>query len=192
MWEESRSRASLAMDAYADGDEQAFGIVYDALASRLYAFIGRFVASEAVSEDVLQQVFLNMHRARASFTKGASVEPWAYAIARRAVIDWIRQSRGRERVKADAEREIGASVHSSTPEGKAWTLQFERICRDQLALVPEKLRDAFVLVRVEGLTVEEAAKVLGTTGMAVKLRAHRAALLLQQQLGQFEVRSGRP
>jgi RNA polymerase sigma-70 factor (ECF subfamily) len=52
-----------------------------------------------------------------------------------------------------------------------------------LARLPESQRTAFTLTRQNGLSIAEAAEVLGTTSMAVKLRCHRAAQALRAQLG---------
>src|SRR4051812_41474393 len=81
--EGSGSAADLAMERYAEGDDAAFALVYDALAERLLAFLRRRLGSMSRAEDLLQQTFLRMHRARGSFVSGSAVLPWAFAIARR-------------------------------------------------------------------------------------------------------------
>ena len=100
----ARSRADAAMERYADGDESAFATLYDEVAPRLLRFTSRQLRSAAAAEDVVQQAFLQMHVARGQFTRGAAVLPWAYAIARRLVIDLSRR-RGHEDPRAVAEDE---------------------------------------------------------------------------------------
>ena len=63
------------MDRYAQGDSAAFGIVYDLLAPRLFAFLIRQTRSRAAAEDLVQQTFLQIHCARASYIGGADVTP---------------------------------------------------------------------------------------------------------------------
>ena len=86
-WKEA---ASAAMDRYACGQDAAFSDLYDLLAPRLSAFIGRRTRDRALAEDLVQQTFLQMHTARSHFCSGADVTPWAFAIARRLLIDTIR------------------------------------------------------------------------------------------------------
>ena len=98
--DEIRNLAGEAMSRYAAGDDRAFDDVYTLLAPRLYrlciCLIGR---SEA--DDLLQEVFLKMHRARASFVPGGSVIAWSFAIARTTSIDRMRH-RGRRPEDATA------------------------------------------------------------------------------------------
>src|SRR5512133_1589424 len=84
---DERSRADEAMDRYADGDEGAFGILYDELAPRLHRYALRGTRSRSAADDLVQQVMLQLHAARGRFLRSAAVLPWAYAIARRLLID---------------------------------------------------------------------------------------------------------
>src|SRR5262249_20161831 len=87
--------ANSAMDRYAQGDEASFSELYDALAPRLYGYLLRQTRNDTRAEDLLQQTFLQIHCARGRFIPGADVVPWAFAIARRLLIDGVRRS-GRE------------------------------------------------------------------------------------------------
>src|SRR5262245_36731869 len=94
-----KETASLdaAMDRYARGDDTAFGEIYDKLAPRLFGFLLRYTRDRSKAEDVVQQTMLQIHRARGRFMPGAEVTPWAFAIARRLLIDQHRRAgRGRE------------------------------------------------------------------------------------------------
>src|SRR5438309_4972649 len=98
--------ANSAMDRYAQGDDAAFSELYDALAPRLYGYLLRQTRNNARAEDLVQQTFLQMHCARGRFVRGADVVPWAFAIARRLLIDGVRRS-GRE-VSLERREEGGA------------------------------------------------------------------------------------
>jgi RNA polymerase sigma-70 factor, ECF subfamily len=63
------------------------------------------------------------------------------------------------------------------------TSQLARMIRRELDRLPESQRVAFELIKHEGLTLAQAADVLGTTVMAVKLRAHRTYAALRAALG---------
>src|SRR3954470_5646877 len=92
------------MDRYAAGDDSGFEVVYDLLAPRLAAYLARRVRDRGAVEDIVQQTFMHMHRARGSFIRGAEVLPWAFAIARRLMIDNDRLARRQPIVDHDGDR----------------------------------------------------------------------------------------
>jgi RNA polymerase sigma-70 factor (ECF subfamily) len=184
MDEKWKLAASAAMDRYACGDDAAFSELYDLLAPRLSSFVSRRVREAARTEDLVQQTFLQMHCARRHFVRGADVTPWAFAIARRLMIDAARKG-GREFLGDDVD---GAEE----PEAPAQFVASDRIVgrrevmrrvEQKLSAVPGAQRTAFELVHFDGLTTAEAAQVLGTTVMAVKLRVHRANEALRAAIG---------
>jgi RNA polymerase sigma-70 factor, ECF subfamily len=178
---QSRTDADVAMEQYSAGDDTAFALVYDALAPRLYGYLLRQTHEHSRAEDLLQQTMLHIHKARDRFIPGAEVTPWAFAIARRLVVDGARRGR-REVLADDGEPDAGAS---SAP-GADDLVQAQEIAtrvERALAKLPQSQRAAFELIKQEGLSVSEAAQVLGTTVAAVKLRAHRAYEALRLALG---------
>jgi len=176
-----RAEADVAMDRYAAGDDAAFAVVYDALAPRLFGYLVRQTRETARAEDILQQTLLQIHRARASFIPGAEVTPWAFAIARRLLVDGIRRGR-REVLVPDGEPDPGASSDAAADDVMQ-AKQLAKRLETELAKLPPAQRVAFELVKKEGLSMAEAAQVLGTTVAAVKLRAHRAYEALRAALG---------
>jgi len=165
-----------AMDRYADGDSEAFSEVYDELAPRLHGFLLRATKNQAAAEDLLQQTMLHMHRARGTYRRGANVLPWAFAIARRLFIDGARCKRRYVELPDDY-REAAVEPSLCTfarAEDLACAKQLGAHVGEHLARLPERLREAFALVKIEGLTHEEAAQVLGTSVGAVRVRVHRA------------------
>jgi RNA polymerase sigma-70 factor (ECF subfamily) len=171
-----------AMDRYARGEDSAFDEVYDKLAPRLYRFLLRYTRDHARAEDVVQQTMLQIHRARGRFIPGAEVTPWAFAIARRLVIDQHRRS-GRE-VLAPTDDAVGDLLVSLDSGADELAIAKEVALRlgEELRRLPENQRVAFELIKQDGLSVAEAAQVLGTTIAAVKLRAHRAYEALRAAL----------
>ncbi|HEY8040807.1 MAG TPA: RNA polymerase sigma factor [Polyangiaceae bacterium] len=177
--------ADAAMDRYACGDDAAFAELYDLLEPRLTAFLLRRTRDEGRTDDLVQQTFMQMHCARRHFARGAEVMPWAFAIARRLLIDSVRKG-GRERellvddANGDAlERPCGRDK----PDSALAKRQLARRIEEELERMPEAHREAFDLIQGDGLSVSEAAKVLAITPTAVKLRAHRAYAALRERLG---------
>jgi RNA polymerase sigma-70 factor (ECF subfamily) len=188
-----RTPLDQAMDRYARGDDAAFAEVYDLLAPRLYGFLLRQTRAAAKAEDLVQQTFLQIVRARGTFEENAAVLPWAFAIARRLFIDSLRRGK-REVLAADddeqppsaRERAVGAGLAAQAPPRPDEALHARQVAdrvRLELSRLPDNQRVAFELIKQEGLSVAEAAQILGTTVSAVKLRAHRAYEALRAVLG---------
>jgi RNA polymerase sigma-70 factor (ECF subfamily) len=179
-----RTDADIAMDRYAAGDDAAFGAVYDALAPRVFAYLRRNLRDTAHAEDLLQQTLLHIHRARGTFLSGAAVLPWAFAIARRLLIDELR--RHKRTASVIAETHADDDTRHSLDVAADHLLEARDLARrlqHELARLPASQRTAFELLRLDGLSHAEAAEVLGVTVNAVKLRAHRAYLALRSVLG---------
>lgn len=183
---EDRRPEDVAMDRYAMGDESALAIVYDAVAPRLYGFLVKRTRNDSLAEDLLQLTFLHIHRARGSFAAGSAVAPWAFAIARRLMIDAARSRTRARRHFAETSADDAPEVPdlSGDVEQHAVARELGERAAVELAKLPENQRQAFELVRIEGLTLAEAAELLGTTVSAVKLRAHRAYKALGIALGE--------
>jgi RNA polymerase sigma-70 factor (ECF subfamily) len=172
----ARTALTRAMDRHADGDPTAFGEVYDLLGKRLFGFFLRRTRDRGRAEDLVQQTLLQMHCARQSYVRGSDVIPWAFAIGRRLLIDSHR--RRKHEVLFDSAEEAGAAMddrvsRDAIPEEVAASREIALRVQESLDALPEAQRTAYVLVREEGLSVAEAADVMGITVTALKLRAHR-------------------
>lgn len=180
------SEADAAMDRYAAGDDAAFETVYDCLAPRLCGFLGRQTRNPALAEDLVQQTLLQMHRARGSFIRGASVTSWAFAIARRLLIDGARKTATEGLDPSDHTAALAGLEHGETADQVVEAKQTAARLARVMAALPANQRDAFTLVKGEGLSLAEAAEVLGASVMAVKLRVFRANEALREALLQTE------
>ena len=173
---------NAAMDRYATGDGAAFATLHRALHPRLYAYLVRMSGSSVTADDLAQETFLRMHRARSSFAAGGAVLPWAYAIARNVYLDHGRAPRHRKTERLPSDPGSMPADGSGSAESAAIAAEAARTVERVLARLPQTQRDAFVLLRYEGLSVQDAAAVLGATATAVKLRAFRAYEALRAEL----------
>jgi RNA polymerase sigma-70 factor, ECF subfamily len=174
--------ADAAMARYASGDGGAFSELYDALSPRLLAFLTRQLRDADAAADILQQTFMKMHAARGHFARGAEVMPWAFAIARRLLIDRARRDQVAPFVPScdDDPEAVAREPLADTALGRK---QLGERLERELARLPEANRAAFELVKRDELSMAEAAEVLGTTVASVKVRAHRAYVALRDALG---------
>jgi RNA polymerase sigma-70 factor, ECF subfamily len=177
------SALDLAMSRYAEGDDAAFSEVFSGLGPRVQAFLYRLSGSVDLAHDLTQETFLRIHRARGSFVPGHPVLPWAYAIARNCFVGHVRSRKfkaGRRSVDI-ADHELAAGLEASA-EAAVLARESARIVKQVLAEMSVVNREAFILLRFEGLSVAAAAQVLGASQGAVKLRAFRAYEALRAAL----------
>jgi RNA polymerase sigma-70 factor (ECF subfamily) len=181
-----------AMDRYAQGEDAAFSILYAGLETKLRSFLMRLTGAPAQAEDLLQETFMRIHRARGRFEEGAAVVPWAYAIARNAWLDHVRAAKVRGSVARDPKDPSESPTLAEVPAGPETDSEQMAIARQTatrvemvLARLPVAQREAFVLLRYEGMSVIEAAEILGSTKSAVKLRAFRAYEALRASLDEM-------
>jgi RNA polymerase sigma-70 factor, ECF subfamily len=165
------------MLAYVSGDAVAFDQLYRRMAPQLYAYLIRLTRDRARAEDLLQVTFTKVHRARASYLRGAPLLPWVLAIARRSFLDERRSAKSRaEDLSSDGTLPEPKRVedHGSGDVAEAIDRALNRL--------PDTYREAIQLTKIVGLSLVEAADVLDTTPTAVKLRVHRGYTLLREQL----------
>ena len=176
------------MERYVEGDAAAFRELYAAVAPKLLGYLARMTRDRATADDLLQQTFLKVHRARAAYVLGADPTPWIYAIAHRTFLDEVRRkaravvsvARGEDLppVKAGltGEADGAAAEPGADPE-------MTRAALAALENLPPQQREAVVLTKLEGKSVAEAAQIAGTSVGAMKVRAHRGYEALRRLLG---------
>jgi len=170
------------MDRFAAGDDGALGEVYDLAAPAVMTFLMGLTRDRQLAEDLTQETFLRIHRARGLFHPGAPVLPWAYTIARRLFLDDVRTRRAARVVPhappagRDGEDPPALDIAAGGPSAEELFADKElsRALDQALQKLPEAQASAFRLLKGEGLSVAEVATIMGTTRGAVKLRAHRA------------------
>ncbi len=153
----------------------------------LRAFIAKRVADEAEADDILQETFLRMHRKLGSLKDPNKVVPWIYQITRHAIIDYYRApARTREvtiGLGADLDSALLPSTHRTmSSESGQLRAELAACLRPMLNRLSKDYRDAVVLVELEGLTRQAAAKRLGLSPSGMKSRVQRGRRQLKQLL----------
>jgi len=164
--------AELAAAA-AIGDADAFGELYARYADRVFARITHLVGPGSDREDVLQQVFLELHRALPRFRGDAAISTFLYRITINVACDHLRR---RKRRAGDHDpAALDALIDGEpTPEDRARRRQQLAQVFVLLEQIKPAKRVAFVLVAVEGLSLAEAAELIGASPDAVKQRVLHA------------------
>ncbi len=172
--ERSRSRAHL-MERMQQGDSEACRALLDDIGPSVMRFLRRRVADANELDDAYQEVLMALFEARHTYEPGRPLEPWLFAIARNIAADNVRRRWSRasweELVDTPPER-VEYDPPSSPPDlGEA------------LAKLPRAQREAFAMLKLEGLSLEGAAERAGVSVGALKVRAHRAYKTLRKLIG---------
>ncbi len=179
------------------GDENAFRQLVAQYEHKVYRLALKMMREPQDAEDVLQETFINVFRHLDSFRGDADFSTWIYRIATNASLMKLRAKKPiaslDEPVDGETESLPYALVDwSATPEEMLLTHETRAQMEEALARLPETLRAVFVLRDIEGLNVEETARVLDISQANVKTRLHRARLALREVLaGYFAERMDR-
>jgi RNA polymerase sigma-70 factor (ECF subfamily) len=166
-------RLRQLMTAYQAGDLSAFEELYAVLAEEARRFFARSRRGVVVN-DLVQDLFLEIHRSRRSYAPPLPVRPWIFGIARNVCARDRRRARMQPMAGA-METEAGLQ-----PEGLPATESLD--IENALTALPASTREPWLLHHVLGLSFHSIASRLGITVMAAKLRSSRATRALRQAL----------
>ena len=172
---EDEQRWSAGMARALDGDREAYAQLMAELADVVDSYVrARFgtARDSAFLEDCVQEALLALHRVRHTWDRRLPFRPWLFAIVRHKVIDLLRRSDVR-RTEREATEEPAAPAHDPSLR-----LDGARL----LAALEPMYREALVLTKLAGCSLEEAAARAGVSAGAMKSRVHRAVRLAQKQL----------
>ena len=175
------SRYVAMLDGEAEAEERA--IRFEAFVarhrSRAVRMAWRLVGGDAgAAEDVVQDAFLNAHKALPRFRGDASFETWFYRILVRRAANHRRW----QGLRTFWNTAYDADVADPRPD-PIGDIGLRARIKVALEGLTHKQREAFVLVHLEGWTVREAAELMGSPAGTVKSHLHRALLKLRDELG---------
>ena len=165
------------------GDSRAYQKFLGEVAAGLRAFVRKrlFVGPDQ-AEDIVQEVLLAVHTKRHTYDPDQPVTPWLYAITRFKLTDHLRKV-GRRGVQVPVEDEIGLFAESDHEAGVV-RLDLDRL----LEKLPEKQRESIRMVKLQQLSVKEAAEKASMTESDVKVSVHRGL----KTLARLVARDGTP
>jgi RNA polymerase sigma-70 factor (ECF subfamily) len=159
------------MSGYQQADEHAATALIERITPLLFRYFLAHYSNRIYADDLLQDTWMRVHKARHTYRKGEPVLPWILAIARHTRLDNYR------RVRRIELRETQVDVLPETPQ-----LNSLQSSSDQnefnmdtiLAVLPASQREVLVMLKVSGMTIEEVARATSSTTGSVKQKAHRA------------------
>ena len=179
-------RLMLALRA---GDSSAFDALFQRWSAPLLRYVDRMVRDPAAAEELVQETFLRLYRARERYEPEARFSTWLYTIATRLALNELRRPRHQNPHKSTDEVDTeGPTLVLAHPGPRADDVAHARRVGRQvegaLASLPERQRAALWLAAVEGLSYAEIAESLATSEKSVKALVHRARCALVDRLGE--------
>ena len=171
------------MVGYQNGSMDDFAGLFAALEQPLLRYLWTFVRNRTMAEDLLQETFLQIHRARQTYTPPRPVRPWIYAITRHVALMHLRSARRRKEVLADDTLPEFPVLPEMDRYGDAATV------RKLLERLPRKGQEVLILHHLLGLSFEEVGQIAGVSSGTAKVRAHRALKTLRASLAEEEATS---
>lgn len=175
-----------------EGDTASFGVLLERHRNSVIHFLYRMVQDRAVAEELAQEVFLRVYKARGSYEPSAKFTTWLFRIATHLALNSIRdRRRAKDHTSLDEESELGGPVQLASGEPTAEQVMVERVLRNEvrqaIGTLPEKQRAAVLMHKYEELDYAQIASVLNTSESAVKSLLFRAYESLRARLGHMNV-----
>jgi len=178
----------VLMAAYIAGDESAFRDLFARYAPALERLMARDLYRPEDARDLVQQTFLQFHRARLDFVPAEPVRPWLFTIALNLKREYFR----RRRRRPESALELDWETQHTAQSGGAARFDAEWDISRKLSLLPAEQREVIQLHWFSGLSFPEVAAALGESVSAVKVRAHRGYVRLRELLADSEPESLEP
>ena len=161
--------------------------IWQQVHDNLRVFIAKRVANDAEAEDILQEVFVRIHRRLDSVNDPRRLVSWVYQITRHAIIDHYRVSGKRiDRpvgLAGELEALPASAPHNETAEDSGrLRAELAGCLRPMIAQLPQDYREAVTLVELDGLTQQEAATRIGLSLSGMKSRVQRGRRHLKKML----------
>lgn len=164
------------VDLVRDGHEAAFAVVVARYRAPLERYAAGIVGAGR-AEDVVQQAFVNAHRALMSDGRSIELKPWLYRITHNAALNLLRSAPAETSDGADLAGALGPSSAGAADVAALRARLRETL--DAVAALPPPQRDALLLRELEGRSHEEIALALGVTAGAARQHLARARTSLR-------------
>lgn len=195
----ARTDVQLMLDVKA-GDEQSFELLLRKYRTPLVNFLYRMVRNTAAAEDLAQEVFLRVYRARQEYAPSAKFTTWMFRIATNLALNSVRDNRHRQmEISIDQSIDTGEEEQRVTEvPDRAPTVEQNLVARSRAEMImkaihalPEKQRAAVLLHKYQEMDYDEIARVLECSESALKSLLFRAYETLRVELAPFVNNSAR-
>ncbi len=170
--------------AFQAGDVSAFDKLFERWSAPLLRYLDRIVRDASTAEELVQEAFLRVHRARERYVPEAKFSTWLYRIASNLAFNELRRPRSRHRHASvdDETTGIHLQAREANPENVAHARLLGGEVEREFQRLPERQRMALWLSAVEGMPYAEIADALETTQKSVKSLVHRGRATLADRI----------
>jgi len=161
------------------GDKKAYAALFRSITPLLKAFVSRRLSSPPDIDDVVQDILLSIHRAGHTYDTDRPFKIWMFTIARYRLNDHLRKI---YKKGAFPEINLDDMVHEVTEADVTESYDVREYLDRALGTLPQKQRKIVTMMKIEGYTAEETAKIMNMSVSAVKVSAHRAYKALALKL----------
>lgn len=162
-----------------NGDKRAYSVLLGAISSYIRNYLVGGLANPDWADDITQDALISIHKALKTYSPDRPFKPWMMAIVSFRRTDFLRKHYGRHADKATSlDNPDFLSEHVTNPQHVGEYKDIEAA----LDNIPEKQRQIFTKMKIEGYTAKEIANELGMSESAVKVSAHRTANKLKDVL----------
>ncbi len=172
------------MIAYVAGNSAAFRELFERHAPGLLRSMKRDLRAQEEAGDLVQQCFLQLHRARLDFDPTQRLRPWLFTIALNLKREHFR------RVKRRPETSLDGILEPQEAARGAQRFEAAQALARALEQIPQQQREVIELHWFDELSFHEIAEVVGATLSAVKVRAHRGYAKIREILADLELGTG--
>lgn len=151
----------------AQGDESAFEELFHVYVPKIQPVILKLVKSEAVTKDIIQDIFLNIWVSRAKLPDIMSPSNWIFKITYNRTYSWLEQQAIRQKVNSNIGNRLGES-HSYQTEENIFFAETARLVKQAIHQLPPQTRKIYLLSREEGMKIAEIADHLNISVSTVK------------------------
>ena len=168
---------------YRAGDARAFEVLYTRHKGPLYRYVLRLSGPPAVAEELFQDVWMNVIRARERYEVRAKFTTWLYRLAHNRVIDHYRRGKSAPPPASDDDAiEATADEAFREPDNELERRRLGRQIVELLALLPDAQREVFLLRHEGGLSLDDIASITGVDAETAKSRLRYALAKLRRGL----------
>ncbi len=172
-----------------DGDNEAFAELFARYNDRVQGVITYLMGNAGATEDLTQEVFMRVHRARRNYIASAKFSTWLFTIVNNVVLNARRTLSRRREVSVLVEDHDGFSSEgprsvddTNSPEGVAQRNEVRQLVLERIGRLGHRQREAVSMCDLAGLSYADVADELGTTPDAAKSLIHRGRTSLRRLL----------
>lgn len=166
-----------------DGDQGAFAFIYNKFKARLYLHALRSIRDAGHATDIVQEVFTNLWERRVQFAPISTIDNYLYGAVRNRVFNAIEHQNVTER--------YAKSIETFVEKGEFFTdnlireKELSKVIEKEIAALPRKMREVFMLSRDTDLSHKEIGKALGISDTTVKKQVCNAVRILRLRINPF-------